>query len=63
MHKSEVDELDRRWIILLVKTTIWINSIIDGLPESEIRQYKTEYIKALEEYHDSRESVQRHRGD
>ena len=50
MHKSEVDELDRRWIILLVKTTIWINSIIDGLPESEIRQYKTEYIKALEEY-------------
>ena len=63
MHKSEVDELDRRWIILLVKTTIWINSIIDGLPESEIRQYKIEYIKALEEYHDSRESVQRHRGD
>ena len=50
MHKSEVDELDRRWIILLVKTTIWINSIIDGLPESEIRQYKIEYIKALEEY-------------
>ena len=40
MHKSEVDELDRRWI----------NSIINGLPESEIRQYKTEYIKALEEY-------------
>ena len=39
MHKSEVDELDRRWI----------NAIIDGLPESEIRQYKTEYIKALEE--------------
>ena len=53
MHKSEVDELDRRWI----------NSIIDGLPESEIRQYKIEYIKALEEYHDSRKSVQRHRGD
>ena len=40
MHKSEVDELDRRWI----------NSIINGLPESEIRQYKIEYIKALEEY-------------
>ena len=40
MHKSEVDELDRRWI----------NSIIDGLPESEIRQYKTEYLKALEDY-------------
>jgi len=53
MHKEKVDELDRRWI----------NSIIDGLPESEIRQYKTEYIKALEEYLDSRKSVQRHRGD
>jgi|TARA_Y100000031_G_scaffold118133_1_gene131340 hypothetical protein len=46
MHKEKVDELDRRWI----------NSIIDGLPESEIRQYKTEYIKALEEYLDSRKS-------
>jgi len=56
MHKSEVDELDRRWIILLVKTTIWINSIIDGLPESEIRQYKTEYIKALEEYAEKNKS-------
>ena len=40
MHKEEVDDLDRRWI----------NAIIDGRPESEIRQYKTEYIKALEDY-------------
>ena len=51
MHKEEVDDLDRRWI----------NAIIDGLPEPEIRQYKKEYIKALEEYCDSRKSVQRHR--
>jgi hypothetical protein len=40
MHKEEVDDLDRRWI----------NAIIDGLPEPEIRQYKKEYIKALEKY-------------
>ena len=40
IQKNKIDELDRRWI----------NAIIDGLPESEIRQYKTEYIKALEEY-------------
>jgi hypothetical protein len=51
MQKEKVDELDRRWI----------NAIIDGRPESEIRQYKKEYIKASEELHDSRESVQRHR--
>ena len=53
MQKNKIDELDRRWI----------NAIIDGLPESEIRQYKTEYIQALEEYHDTRQSIQRHRGD
>jgi len=53
MHKEEVDDLDRRWI----------NAIIDGRPESEIRQYKKEYIKASEKYNDSRESVQRHRRD
>jgi hypothetical protein len=51
MHKKEVDELDRRWI----------NAIIDGRPESEIRKRKKEYIKASEKLHDSRKSVQRHR--
>ena len=51
MHKEEVDDLDRRWI----------NAIIDGLPESEIRKRKKEYIKASEDYNDSRKSVQRHR--
>ena len=40
MHKKEVDELDRRWI----------NAIIDGRPESEIRKRKKEYIKASEDY-------------
>ena len=40
MQKEKVDELDRRWI----------NEIIDGRPESEIRQYKKEYIKASEDY-------------
>ena len=40
MQKEKVDELDRRWI----------NAIIDGRPESEIRKRKKEYIKALEEY-------------
>lgn len=40
MHKEEVDDLDRRWI----------NAIIDGLPESEIRKRKKEYIKASEDY-------------
>jgi hypothetical protein len=40
MQKEKVDELDRRWI----------NAIIDGRPESEIRQYKKEYIKASEDY-------------
>ena len=39
VRKQELDRLDRRWI----------NAIIDGRPESEIRQYKTEYIKAMEE--------------
>ena len=53
MHKKEVDDLDRRWI----------NAIIDGRPESEIRKRKKEYIKASEKYHDSRKSVQRHRGN
>ena len=53
MHKKEVDELDRRWI----------NAIIDGRPESEIRERKEEYIKASEDYNDSRKSVQRHRGN
>ena len=40
MHKEEVDDLDRRWI----------NAIIDGRPESEIRERKEEYIKASEKY-------------
>ena len=40
MHNKEVDELDRRWI----------NAIIDGRPESEIRKRKKEYIKASEDY-------------
>ena len=40
MHKKEVDELDRRWI----------NAIIDGRPEPEIRKRKKEYIKASEKY-------------
>ena len=40
MHKEEVDDLDRRWI----------NAIIDGRPESEIRERKKEYIKASEDY-------------
>ena len=40
MHKEEVDDLDRRWI----------NAIIDGRPESEIRKRKKEYIKASEKY-------------
>ena len=40
MQKEKVDELDRRWI----------NAIIDGRPESEIRQCKKEYIKASEKY-------------
>jgi hypothetical protein len=40
MQKEKVDELDRRWI----------NAIIEGRPESEIRQYKKEYIKASEKY-------------
>ena len=53
VQKEKVDDLDRRWI----------NAILDGRPESEIRQYKTEYIKALEEYYDSRKSIQRHRGN
>ena len=39
VRKQELNRLDRRWI----------NAIIDGRPESEIRQYKTEYIKAMEE--------------
>tara|TARA_R110001606_G_scaffold293990_1_gene441717 strand:- start:58 stop:219 length:162 start_codon:yes stop_codon:yes gene_type:complete len=40
MRKEEVDDLDRRWI----------NAIIDGRPESEIRERKEEYIKASEKY-------------
>ena len=40
MQKEKVDELDRRWI----------NAIIDGRPESEIRKRKKEYIKASEDY-------------
>ena len=40
MQKEKVDELDRRWI----------NAIIDGRPESEIRKRKKEYIKASEKY-------------
>ena len=40
LHKKEVDELDRRWI----------NAIIDGRPEPEIRKRKKEYIKASEKY-------------
>ena len=40
MHKEEVDDLDRRWI----------NAIIDGRPEPEIRKRKKEYIKASEKY-------------
>ena len=44
VQKEKVDDLDRRWI----------NAILDGRPESEIRQYKTEYIKAMEEYAEKR---------
>jgi len=40
MQKEKVKELDRRWI----------NAIIDGRPESEIRKRKKEYIKASEKY-------------
>jgi len=40
MRKTEVDELDRKWI----------NAIIDGRPESEIRERKKKYIKASEKY-------------
>ena len=40
MQKEKVKELDRRWI----------NAIIDGRPESEIRKRKKEYIKASEDY-------------
>ena len=40
MQKEKVDELDRRWI----------NAIIDGRPEPEIRKRKKEYIKASEKY-------------
>lgn len=40
MQKKKLDELDRRWI----------NSIVDMLPESKVRQYKKEYMKAMEEY-------------
>ena len=40
MHKEEVDDLDRRWI----------NAIIDGRPEPEIRKRKKEYINASEDY-------------
>jgi len=53
VRKQELNRLDRRWI----------NAIIDGRPESEIRQYKTEYIKAMEENDDTRKSIHRHRRD
>ena len=46
VQKEKVNELDRRWI----------NAILDGRPESEIRQYKTEYIKAREEYAEKNKS-------
>ena len=53
VRKQELNRLDRRWI----------NAIIDGRPESEIRQYKTEYIKAMEENDDAWKSIYRHRRD
>ena len=40
VQKEKVDDLDRRWI----------NAILDGRPESEIRERKKKYIKASEKY-------------